>query len=262
MWATIFLKIEIIIFLISFSYVVYYILDKLKNTYFKVQEIIQPKREIKEKNKAKIVATSNTWKRSWTQKSRKALTWEERIKLNDLLKRIKLNTAKWYLDTSKALIIEWLTIDKFNKELNLELADIYEQEKNYKNAEFIYKDLLSNLWKKFFILEKLAKVLLLQWQIKESIKYYKRALKRKPNEINTIEALSDLTFDLKDYTNCLVYTKVYLKDNPRSSDKLAMKWFCLEKLWNKEEAIIEYKKALEMKPYNNEIIERIKKLKK
>jgi hypothetical protein len=37
-----------------------------------------------------------------------------------------------------------LSIDKYNKELNLELAYIYEKEKKYSNAEYIYKDLLDN----------------------------------------------------------------------------------------------------------------------
>ena len=53
---------------------------------------------------------------------------------------IKINSLKWYIDTAKNLIVEWLSIDKYNRELNLELASIYEKEHNYINAEYIYKD--------------------------------------------------------------------------------------------------------------------------
>jgi hypothetical protein len=46
-------------------------------------------------------------------------------------------------------------LDKYNVDLNMELANIYEKEKNYLNAEYIYKDLLEHLKVDFKIMKKL-----------------------------------------------------------------------------------------------------------
>ncbi len=72
-------------------------------------------------------------------------TTNNKHKVISILKRVKINISKWYIDTAKNLIVEWLSLDKYNRELNLELAIIYEKEHNYINAEYIYKDLLEIL---------------------------------------------------------------------------------------------------------------------
>jgi predicted ribonuclease toxin of YeeF-YezG toxin-antitoxin module len=50
------------------------------------------------------------------------ITDEEKSKLNELLKKIKINISKGEYDLAKNLIVEGLAIDKFNVELNMELA--------------------------------------------------------------------------------------------------------------------------------------------
>jgi tetratricopeptide (TPR) repeat protein len=106
----------------------------------------------------------------------------------------------------------------------------------------------------------MAWVLLMQWFTKKAIKFYKKALDRKPNDSEIIEILSELTFEIKNYTKSLEYTILYLKNKPRDPNKLAIKGFCLEKLWDKEKALLQYKKVLDVQPYNTEIKNRIRKI--
>jgi len=46
-------------------------------------------------------------------------------------------------------------MSKNNKDLNLLLADIYEREKKYQNAEYIYRDLLDEHSDDDYILQRL-----------------------------------------------------------------------------------------------------------
>ncbi len=258
------IKVEIIVFFMSISYITYYGLDKLKNTYFKLRDIVEPKKRPTRVKNVKHLSSSNNKKEDLRETKRvekkKELTKEQVNRINELLKRAKVNSSKWHLSAAKNLIVEWLAIDKYNKNLNFELASIYESEKNYKNAQYIYKDLMDNLWNKFILSKKMASVLLKQWFTKKAIKFYKKALKKKPSDIETIEILSELNFDIKDYEASLVYTVMYLKDNPRDPNKLMIRWFCLEKVRDLRWAIVQYKKVLEMQPYNSEIRDRIEKL--
>jgi tetratricopeptide (TPR) repeat protein len=122
--------------------------------------------------------------------------------------------------------------------------------------------MINHMWSKFVLLLGLWNIYLKQWNYKKSIKFYKKALSKKSNNIKIIEILSDLYFDTKQYDKSLRYTIKFLKENPRNPEKLGIKWYCLEQYWKRKEAIIEYNKILDIQPYNSEITERIKKLKK
>jgi hypothetical protein len=48
-----------------------------------------------------------------------------------------------------------LALKKDDKDLNLLLADIYEREKKYQNAEYIYRDLLDDYTDDDYLLQRL-----------------------------------------------------------------------------------------------------------
>ena len=170
---------------------------------------------------------------------------------------MRLNKSKWYLDTSKSLIIEWLAIDKLNKDLNLNLASIYEEEKEYKKAEYIYIDLLDAYKDNFEILKKLGYNLATQQRYEESIDMYLKAHNKNKADEEVIEFLADLTYEIKFYKKALKYTKLFLKQHPRNTEKLKMKWFCYETLWEISDAISTYKKVLELQPYNSQVSDKV-----
>lgn len=207
--------------------------------------------------KAKKIKNKKTKKVVWDISK---LTEKQKLRLIEILKRVQTNSSKWYFDTAKNLIVEWLAIDNGNKDLNLELASIYEREKNYKNAQYIYEDLIEKLEDNYEVIKKLAFSLALQWKYKKSVKQYTQAFDRKPGDMEVLDALANLLFELGDFKESLKYTKLYLVQKPRNVEKLTVKWVCFEQLEKYPEAIAAYRKILEIQPYNSEILNKIKEL--
>jgi Tfp pilus assembly protein PilF len=261
--SVIFLKIEIFIFISSFLYILYFLYEKILIIFWGLRKVIKPdenkilKKIKEEKEKLEINKDEQKNKKNKKIEQKEKLTWKDLKRISELLKRIKLNKAKWYFDKAKTLVVEWLAIDKSNKELNLELADIYEQENEYNKAEFIYKDLLWLYKNNFEILKKLGYNLALQWKYEESVEVYLNAYNKKKDDIEIVEFLADLTYQLKFYKKSLKFIKIFLKEHPRNSEKLKMKAFCLEALWEVSNAIDSYKKVLELQPYNTQVQEKI-----
>lgn len=261
-------KIEVFIFFISLWYIIYYFWDKIFLYYTKIKKIISPKREnIKkleeqemwELNEAdKKVEENNILVETKIEEKPLILTQEDKDKISEILKRVKINSSKWYFEKAKSLIIEWLTIDKFNKELNLELAWIYEWEKNFKNAEFIYIDLLEHFKSDNDVKIKLWFNLAMQNDLNWALNIYEQVFKKLRTDLWVIEMLCDISYDLKEYQKCSKYLNFYLNEKPRSVEKLFMKWVCLENLWKNTEAIAVYKKILDLQPYNTEARDKLK----
>ncbi len=255
-------KIEILVFLTSFFYIFYFLIEKLKIVYLGLKNVFYPDKShlIEKIEKIKTNIELNNWnkidnKNNWINKK---LSNKQIKKLAEITKRVKVNKIKWYLDTAKSLIIEGLAIDKLNKELNLELASIYEEEKEFKKAEYIYYDLLEAYCDNFEILKKLAYNLAIQWEYEKSIEYFMKAFLKNKWDIEVIEYLADLYYELKNYKKSLKYIKLFLKQFPRNTEKLKMRAFSHEALWELTEALEIYNKVLELQPYNSQVSEKVK----
>ncbi len=259
----IFLKFEVIIFFITLSYCVYYIFHRIYIVYFDVKKIVaKPKLSEKEKVADILVNREKIQQHYKKDKSSKSeLTDATKKKIIDIVKKVRINSAKWYFDASKNLIVEWLSLDKFNKDLNLELAFIYEKERNYENAEYIYRDLREVLKDNYEVSKKLWFILAMQNKIEESIKIYRDIYSNQKWDMEVVDMLCNLTYEIKKYKSCLKFVKVYLKENPRNVEKLFMKATCLEQLWKIWECIKVYENILTLQPYNTDAIYKRKELK-
>ncbi len=259
---TFFFRIEILIFFISLWYVIYYLSEKLLIIINNIKNIISPDKKYIENRieKIKKLQNKNTLEKKNTKEEKKIkiTTAKDSKKIAEIIKRVKINKSKWYFDTAKSLIIEGLSIDKINKDLNLELSSIYEEEKEYKKAEYIYIDLLDAYVDNFEILKKLWYNLAIQQRYEESIEVYFKAHNKVKWDIEIVEFLADLTYQIKFYKKSLKYTKLFLKQNPRNSEKLKMKAFCYETLGKTTDAINTYKKVIELQPYNSQVQDKLK----
>jgi len=248
----IFIKLEILILIFSFLYILYYLWAKFFVVYFKVKKVIKPEKiENKKSALNKVTLNSNKSKKASKKLNEAKITDINREKVIDIIKRVKINSSKWYFDFSKNLIVEWLSIDKFNRDLNMELASIYEKEKKYLNAEYIYKDLLEHLKVDFVIMKKLWYIYALQDKYKDSLNIYEKIHKKKMADDEVIDILAELTFTMKLYKKTLKYANLYLVSQPRNVHKLFIKAKSFEKLWQIEDAVPVYKRILELQPYNN-----------
>lgn len=264
-----FLRIEILIFILSLSYIIYYLYEKIVIIFNNIKNIIRPDKKLLqdkiekikkiEEEKVKMEIESKITKKKKSNEN-DWITAKESKKIAEIIKRVKLNKTKWYFDVAKSLIIEWLSIDKINKDLNLELASLYEEEKEYKKAEYIYNDLLTAFQDNFEILKKLWYNLAIQNRYEESIEIYSRWHNKNKWDVEIMEFLADLNYEIKNYKKSLKYTKLFLKQFPRNTEKLKMRWFCHETLWEIENAIDVYKKVLELQPYNSQVMEKLEHL--
>jgi len=256
------IKSEILIMLISFWYFIYFTGSKIYSYYFSVKTILKPQ-NINKTLKLKKINVENKEK-NYKKKLNKwiNLSEQQKINLTNIIKRVDTNIVKWYYDKARNLIVEWLAIDKYNKDLNIELAKIYEKEKKYKNAEYIYNEIIENIKDATSVIKKLWFVLALQQKYKKSIKAYEKVHKRNKSDIEVIDMLANLNYKTWKYNMSLKYIILSLKDTPRNAEKLTIAWNSYEKLREYSHAIDYYNKVLEIQPYNTEIIEKIKLLEK
>lgn len=251
-----FVRIEILVLISSLLYIIYYLWSKIYNLYFKVKNIVKPQTIKKRKTALNKVNLSN--KNSWKKWNlNKIISNKDKAKVNEILQKVKMNSSKWYFDTAKNLIVEWLSIDKYNKDLNIQLWIIYEKEKNYSNAEYIYKELLDNYNWDYEIMKNLWYILAIQNKLTESLLIYELLHKKKKWDSEVIEIISDLSFTLESYKKALKFITLYLSSKPRNIDKLAMKAVCLDELWKLDESIETYKRILELQPYNTKAKENL-----
>lgn len=259
------LRVEIITFLMFFSYIFYYLYSKFFGFFRWIYSIVWGSKIKKEKiksevNKVEIKEDRNLHFKTYA-KQQSIIKDEDKIKISELLKRIKVNISKWEYDIAKNLVVEWLVIDKFNIELNIELASIYILEKDFLKAEYIYKDLLLVHTENFDILKKLAYILTMQEKYDLAIEMYKKAHDIQENDMEVVNMLASLYFYKKNYLESIDFLKIFLKENPRDTENLILLWASFKWIWKFQDAVNAYKRVLELQPYNDEIKKEIEELK-
>lgn len=261
-------QLEIIFFFLSFLFIIYYFFDSIFS-YFRSKKIKRLERIERKKSRkiarwkleeSKQESASDSWIKEKNEWKRNVVSTQDNLKIRNILWRAQVNISRWYLESAKLLIVDGLAIKKDDKDLNLALADIYEREKKYANAESIYRDVLLNHWEDEFTLTRLWYTLALQWNNIESFDVYTLAFELNNENMEVLDTLANLWLELRKYKKALKYSNLFLKQRPRDSEKLWIKGFCHEALWDSEEAIHTYRKLLEVQPYNSEVQDRIEQL--
>ncbi len=259
------LQLEIITFFASFFYIVYYFSDSIfwlyKKKKLEALERIQRqklrKKQLKSEEEPKIPGLE--W-HAPEKKKQEPVSHEHWEQIREISKRAQINISRGYYESARSLIIEWLALKKHDKDLNLLLADVYERERKYQNAEFIYRDLLDEHEDDEYILQRLWNIYVLRWKNKKALNCYSEALKFDRTNTEILDILTHLHLEELDYKKALKYANLYLKEKPRNAEKLSIRGYSQEKLWKNIEAIKAYEEVLKIQPYNNEIIDRIKAL--
>jgi len=257
-FSTIILKLEIFALLISLVYAVYYLSSRIIYLTRYVKWIIKPQRL---KNiDIKKVQVKNTFDHKEYKEEVKKIWDKEKNQIRDLLKRIKLNKSRWEIEIARNLIIEALTIDKINRDVNIELASLYIDENDYKKAEFIYKDLLLVYPNDFDVLKKLWFVLSNQDKYELAIEVYKKAYSLNRNDMEIVNMLAYLFFTVWSFLESITYFKKYLKERPRDVESLISLSEVYKKIGDFKESVVTLKRALDINPYNEYIHKELKEL--
>ncbi len=114
-----FLKIEIIWLLLSFLYFFYYIFSEILAYYKKVREVFWKRKQAKQENQPIVTKVKTDDENEHLENYDKSwLSYEDKLKIADLLKKARVNITMKDYELAKLLIVEGLSIDKFNKDLN------------------------------------------------------------------------------------------------------------------------------------------------
>lgn len=188
------------------------------------------------------------------------LTREEKDSILEIIRIVQNKISRWEYSDAKAKIIEWLSIDKFNKSLNILLASIYEKDKDYKKAEFIYKDLIVLNEHDTEVYLKLGFVLSIQKKYEVAYEIYKKLNSLDSSNIEAIEMLANLSHHLGKFEESKNFSKMFLKKTPRNVDILYLQALNFINLKERYEALEMLLKIKEMDPYNirvNELIDKV-----
>ncbi len=187
------------------------------------------------------------------------LSAEKKEKLVELLILIRTRLARNEIQESRALIIEWLSIDKRHRELNILLASLYEKDGDYAKSEIVYRDLAKHYGEDEEVLSKLSNNLIILGKYEIAYEIEKKIIGITPSEAH-IFIITGLAWELSHQEEALEYARTYLKQFPKNPDILWIKWQAEIALGMRKEAIEDLIKLKHLSPYNAELGELIQKL--
>lgn len=252
-------KIELIFFLLLLTYIFYYLFNHISWIIISIKELISIK-----KNKKDITPTIvEVEKESYVNEEEfleqtSEITQDEKYKISDLLRKIRINISKKEYDLAQNLIVEWLAIDKFNIDLNIELASLYIMDKDYTKAEFIYKDLLLIYNENYDLLKKLGYILSLQEKYDLSLEVYKKAYELNPEDSDVLNMLANICYIKNYFLETIEYLNILLKQKPRDIELLILTAVSYKNIQDYDSSILFLNKALDFDPYNENIKNEIK----
>lgn len=280
-----YLKLEIAFFLANIAFLAIFFVIELVNRLKKLSEVLFPKGRVADIVAAEPIKSSElrTEEVSETQEvisledssesaqeeapseeevveSTPEISLEKRLEIIEAVKLIRTKIARGEFTDARAKIIEGLAVDKWNKDLNCLLASLYERDKDYKKAEFIYKDLILVHDTDPEIYMKLGFALSIQGKFEIAFEIYKRLANLSEAHIEAIEMLANLAHELGRFEESAEYAKQFLKAHPRNADILSVLAVSLIALERKEEALETIEKLKNLDPYNPRIREMKDKL--
>jgi len=266
-----FVQYEIAFLGINLLYIAFHALHSLYHFYLKLRTFIgkkktaekiieeQEEKLLQEEKLAEYTEDKETLEKKETEK-KSVLSGDDRQYLTELIKTIKTRIARGEFNEARARIIEGLSMDKFNKDLNCLLASLYEKDRDYKKAELIYKDLILMNDTDSELYLKLGFALSIQGKYEIAYEIYKRLLSLDENNTETVDMLANLGHQLGYHGESNDYAYMFLKKNPHHIDILYLTAINHINLQEKERALGSFKKIRTIDPYNGKIQELIKDL--
>jgi tetratricopeptide (TPR) repeat protein len=198
-------------------------------------------------------------KKDVTTGTKNGLSREKQEKITELLTHIRTRLARHDDAEARSLIIEWLSLDKNHRELNILLASLYEKEKRYTKSEIVYRDIAKLYPEDTEILGKLASNLITLGKYDIAYEIQKKLVSLDSKESNLFTMIG-LSWELRNASETLEYAKLYLKQFPKNPDVLWIKAQALIDLGERKEAVEDLIKLKHLSPYNTELSELIQKL--
>ena len=183
--------------------------------------------------------------------ARAELTPDQRQKLQDAVVAAKSKVARGDWQAAQAKIVEGLSVDKLNPELNCMLAEQFERRLEWSKAEFVYRDLiLATDSRDSSLFSRLAAVLEKQGKDALALEVWKKAFELRPDEAKPADASARLALGLGRWDEALRYAKESLRLFPRNARALDMLASANLALGDRRAALDAYLKIKELDPYD------------
>lgn len=183
--------------------------------------------------------------------------WEIRALVYREFQNIAQGAEKWAESAFKKCI----QLEGTNPFFHLELGKIYLSQNKFKEAEKEFKKALS--LKEDFIEAEIQLALLKEKQgkKKEAIESLKKLLQKNPSHLEILFELGRLYYNQGDCKSAIPYLEKAKLLFPDFSNARYILGLCYEKQGKFEKALKEYEKISQLNPHNQEIKQKIKKLK-
>ncbi len=198
--------------------------------------------------------------KSAPKKQSNTLSPEKRDKLVEITNNTRTLVARGQIIDARALIIEWLSLSKEHRELNIILAELYERDHAFDKAEYIYKDLAHIYRDDAEILLHLANSLAMQRKYRVSYELYKKVLDLQWDSEEVLYTLAHLASELIETDEVYEYSRNYIRQYPKNPEILWLYSQSQITRGNRRDAIETLIKLKNLTPYNQEIIDLIQKL--
>lgn len=173
---------------------------------------------------------------------------------------VKTLIARGNTHDARALIIQWLALEKNHRELNLILGSLYEWERQFQKAEYVYKDLALIFPEDVEILEKLANILIIERRYDIALEIYRKITSIAWESEWSLYIMTHLAYELWHNEELYAYARHYQKNWPNNPEILTLLAKAEIALGERQSAIQTLIKLKNLTPYNAEIMETIAKL--
>lgn len=190
-----------------------------------------------------------------------SLSREERAHIQELVGLVRLKMSRGSKSEARIHVIAGLSIDKFDKDLNVLLASLYESDGEYAKAELIYKDLIVLHENDPEIYLRLGNTLYAQEKYEVAYEVYRRLLLIDESNFEALEMFAMAAYRLEKYDDVIAAARRYVKKFPASIDMLHLLADASLRVGDRPEALVVLKKIQNMEPYNAEVkslIERVR----
>lgn len=182
------------------------------------------------------------------------------LEAKKLQRKADVYIGRGELTQAEKYLIEALSLDETNKEINKKLALLYLKQKKYPKAELIYLKLIELGSRDPTVYSNLGLVLYNEGRLDMAIKAYQKATDLDPKRPMRFANIGQIFYELQDINNAVShFEKAYALDT-KNIDYM----FILAKLYEekniKEKAKYFYHKILDIEPYNEEAKEGIRNL--
>ena len=194
------------------------------------------------------------------KKSLPQISPENREKLVNITGSVRTLIARGHIVEARALIIEWLSLSKVHRELNIILGELYERDHAFDKAEFIYKDIAHIYEDDVEILMHLAASLAMQRKYRVSYAFYQKILTLSGDTEELLYTLAHLASELWETDEVYEYARNYNNLYPKNPEILWLLSQSFIARGSRREAIEILIKLKNLTPYNQEIVDLIAKL--